>query len=683
MMTGKEVYYPDKFIDSTHKDVRSTIDDEKKNNIVNQDELIKKQLEFISKKERKSKLESYKKNNYVNIDSSKRNIHSKNITEGNYILLNENPISIEKDTNRMFFKTTTRNLKKIDNITILDVDTKNVILNKALIFINNFDFLIINHKNHNILSDYKKYNDKFEIEISNMKTKNNFIGNIPINIINGIHDILLYNEIIEYYNNMNNSHQITNLIKQLSNNTLNNSDDITNIIKDDYYFIKLPISFTYEDEIFIYNNNINLKFLNIAGIPLKYINSNYPLSNLFLNGNQLIKEKKSDGFYIDLKIKAYKSVDNSGGKNIKISKIKEVIIGYPYINNYTINTRKPFYNVQKIELISSEFINVQKTININNNKIYWMNIIDGDKIFEIDIPIGNYNSKLLEKTIEEEMNNIKIISYSINHNINVNINLSKNIVSFKSTLLIKKDNGPFIIENIVFNNKDRIQIHIDDFEYLINIGDKIKIYNAISTNNIPSNILNGTFTITKRTNKSIYFLLPIFNKNNTIENNGGGDNVTIEIPFMIKLLFNYDNTIGGILGFKDVNNEMAITTYSSYITNKHSYINDYTNDITTTNEINLTNNQNYILMYLNNYNNILNNSQYNIFSKILINGNPGDFLFNTFVVSPLEFNPPLKQISSFDIKFFDSDGNYIDFYNQNHSFTLKIVENIKYPNNNQ
>ena len=55
-------------------------------------------------------------------------------------------------------------------------------------------------------------------------------------------------------------------------------------------------------------------------------------------------------------------------------------------------------------MISSEFVNITQTINKYNNKIYWMNIIDGPNIFNISIPFGNYDSKSLEKAIENEMN---------------------------------------------------------------------------------------------------------------------------------------------------------------------------------------------------------------------------------------------------------------------------------------
>ena len=65
------------------------------------------------------------------------------------------------------------------------------------------------------------------------------------------------------------------------------------------------------------------------------------------------------------------------------------------------------------------------------------------------------------------------------------------------------------------------------------------------------------------------------------------------------------------------------------------------------------------------------------FAKILLSGNPGDILFNTFVEQPkYQYDKifPISDLSNFNIKFLFQDGNYVDFRNLNHSFTLKITE---------
>ena len=54
--------------------------------------------------------------------------------------------------------------------------------------------------------------------------------------------------------------------------------------------------------------------------------------------------------------------DGLGGSNINISKIIDYIEGYPYNNHYKINLNKNFYNVYRIDLVSTEIPNTEKTI---------------------------------------------------------------------------------------------------------------------------------------------------------------------------------------------------------------------------------------------------------------------------------------------------------------------------------
>ena len=76
-------------------------------------------------------------------------------------------------------------------------------------------------------------------------------------------------------------------------------------------------------------------------------------------------------------------------------------------------------------------------------------------------------------------------------------------------------------------------------------------------------------------------------------------------------------------------------------------------------------------------------NQENMFSKILMAGNTGDVMFNTFVNSPLEFDIPISLISQFNIKFYFPDGTKPEFRNYEHSFTLRITEKINKPFNTQ
>ena len=98
--------------------------------------------------------------------------------------------------------------------------------------------------------------------------------------------------------------------------------------------------------------------------------------------------------------------------------------------------------------------------------------------------------------------------------------------------------------------------------------------------------------------------------------------------------------------------------------------------------LNLTGIPNYFLLYINDFELIQNNSsQLPCFAKILLSGLPGDFLYNTFVNFPLEFDFPISTLNELQIKIKYSDGTYPDFRNIDHSFTLKITEMVNYPRN--
>ena len=83
-------------------------------------------------------------------------------------------------------------------------------------------------------------------------------------------------------------------------------------------------------------------------------------------------------------------------------------------------------------------------------------------------------------------------------------------------------------------------------------------------------------------------------------------------------------------------------------------------------------------MYLNNLEYIyFNNSLEAAFAKILLNGNPGDILFNTYVTAPENIYCsvfPISSLTDITIKFMYPDGTVPNFRNANHSMTLKITE---------
>ena len=86
------------------------------------------------------------------------------------------------------------------------------------------------------------------------------------------------------------------------------------------------------------------------------------------------------------------------------------------------------------------------------------------------------------------------------------------------------------------------------------------------------------------------------------------------------------------------------------------------------------------LLYINDFELVNNNSNLiPCFAKILLSGSPNDILYNTFINYPLEFDFPISTLNELKIKITYGDGNFPDFRNIEHSFTLKVVERLSKP----
>ena len=165
----------------------------------------------------------------------------------------------------------------------------------------------------------------------------------------------------------------------------------------------------------------------------------------------------------------------------------------------------------------------------------------------------------------------------------------------------------------------------------------------------------------------------------------GGPGIVIKTNAKVSFIFTSSDTMGSILGFKNVGQPNAITPYLSQVSNIGSYIQstdmNFVGIIDNSSSIlNLSGTDNYILMYVNDYECVINNSnQPTAFAKILLSGNPGDVLFNTFVNYPLEFDFPIVTITELNFKFTYPNGTLVDFRNIDHSFTLRIIEKTSTP----
>lgn len=156
---------------------------------------------------------------------------------------------------------------------------------------------------------------------------------------------------------------------------------------------------------------------------------------------------------------------------------------------------------------------------------------------------------------------------------------------------------------------------------------------------------------------------------------------TMSYPF--RMLFSFQNTLGNVLGFRDVGQSNSVTIYGNTVSNTDLYEDEQlipalVQPNTVQNALNLIG-ENYFFMCSQLLSQNVEGIIQNIFAKILASKPHGKILFNTFVDMPTDYNEPLKEISVIDFSFYNYNGQLYDFNGLDHSFTLEIVELLTRP----
>lgn len=637
------------------------------------------------------------KSTLVNIDSNYRNKYPKNIYTSNNKILPPNPLQFTIDSNVITVNYPNHGFSSNDNIIIQNVQGINKTLVNSFVLINNFRYLVLLLPNHKITSNYKNYNDKLMVNISIFGDQNinNIINNIPLNNILGIKQILLYSDIPELLSE--NNENLYNLI-------INTFGEYNQSIINNVLFIDMGVEYINNNSVInILDQTFKISFLDIAGIELGYINSNYPINNTNYQSSQQVTVIDDNTFQFTINKYSYITI-NGGGNNIQMMKIINSITGYPDSSSYTINLKKSFNNVTNIELVSTEFPYVDLIIRKNvNDKLYWKNIDDGNTVYSITLLEGSYTCQTLVNSMLAAFNKTPRINstslFPIYNIFDISFEPNNQKISFTSYNIVSSpDSLSITIKTINNNNYYILTGYLKD--YNINVNDTIIISNSIDvtfkTDNIYSissnYINNNNFTVYAVDSNNLTFdiiLDKVENINTTVVNNesNGGNDIHIKYKTKISLLFNYSDTFGDILGFKNVSEQYSITPFNTTVTNQDNYI--YSNNLDSVGNIinynggfiNLSGKHNYFLMYINNieyiYNNIQSSNVPPAFAKIQLSGNPGDVLFNTFIFQPTDLYSkvyPISNLTELNIYFLYPDGSKVDFRNTSHSFTLRIVE---------
>ena len=628
----------------------------------------------------------------INIDSMFRNKSPKNIYTSSINYLPKDPLTFTKDSQEIEINYPNNGFNENDKIIIQNVEGKNYILSREIYLFQNYSYCFIKI-NHDYTINYKNLLNKIQIEISvfnsEMLNTKQFYGNIPINSLIGIFNI----ELPSIVNETNEIPQ--SILTYLESSTVQNLDS-------SYILIKLPFNYLSYDNLNIQyevTDFFKISFNDLYGLPINGINADYPINYQKLQGyHEVVSIINKDIFTINTGYKALKN-GIGGGNKIQIMKIITIEEGYPDANNYIIKLKENFNNVVRIELVSTEFPFIDYLIKNSapnkNNKIYWKHLDDGNYIYSAEIPEGNYDGQNLILLLMKNMNAIERITSTIEKKIFNDFLITYNSFTQEVTFsAFKTENIPnsLKVDIVTIDSIQYFRLIVNHPNNLVEINDLVTISNASAIGIVTTTLINKTHTVFEINNNNYSILLGTINQISTNNNDltqtltdTGGASINIKTKARISLLFNYKDTIGSVIGFKNVGQPNAITDYKNTISNFDSYVNDTKlntvgNIVETPLLLNFTGNNNYYLLYLNDYE-LVNNSynQSPAFAKILLSGTLGDILYNTFINFPIEFDFPISTLNEIKIKITYGDGSLPDFRNIDHSFTLKIVELVNFP----
>ena len=626
----------------------------------------------------------FSKKHIYSIDSRNRNTNPHNLLTGKNIYLPNNALSFTAQSSSVTITANNHGLTKGKKIILQNVKSTIYQSKGGIELINGSSFVKITQEDHglgNIISDDTDY----EIKITGLEGNNNkyTFGDIPISLINNKHKVYLFS-------------------------------DSSSLPHTDYYFIKLDVTVDIDTaSLSDTSSNIIIEHKNLYGIPLNYLNVNYPLDQNQLFSDHVVEEIiDNNTISINLKDMTSKITGVGGGNNMYISTIKSVIEAYPHPNRYKININNELFKVGKIKILSTLFPNNAKTIVKDyNNKLYWEDLYNSGHIYEIALDTGKYEIPSLISAIEKKINKTEVmllgkVTSTVNQTTatnsqffssDVSIDRNTSIVTFKFYKKLSLNKGIYKLNySSIADSHIRIKVIHPNHDLLV--GDEIIISGAIDTDAIPSSVLNTTHQIEKVVDNNSYQIkLPLFNASTTTEQNFGGTSTIIKIPVKVRMFFDKSDTMGKILGFTRVGEKYSVTPFEYSIANNKPYANDILKDSTgrkikydaTTNTIQnndlFLNDTQYIIMTCSLLENqslkIVNSNIKNPLCKLIIKQNKYNSLDDIYTPLVEYLDRPIDITTDIEFGFYNIDGSLHDFYGRDHSFVIEFTEIINTLNN--
>ena len=618
----------------------------------------------------------------VNIDSSFRKKNPLHILNNKIFTLPKNPLKFIINSRVVTLNCPNHGLTIQDKIILKNVVGETFYDNIKLTFYKESNYVKIQLDTviHNLFTSDQISDDLYVTinGVSGITSTNNFLNNVPINLLNKTHKIFL-----------------------IKSNT-----EVPDPNRK-YFYIQIPVSAELTNPTFIVSSKgVNFIFQNIGNIHINKINADYPISFNNTQGEINITEViDTDNIKITLKKECTRTITATGGDNVTLIKIISTATAYPNSNNYKFNLGVNLSNVEYIKLVSTEIPNSDKIIrnypeSRRNNKVYWQIAEDGDIIYELDITPGNYGANCLAEEISMQWNKVTRTLRTTTNTSSSKSNLNRltltidtltNVVTFYAfsvytlsmAITRSKADFPDGLKRVIVAHPN----------HGLSPGDQITIEGALSTDTIPRASLNSTFIIESLIDAHQYVIIIPSHNSNTSEVSYGGGSISVLTPVKFRLLFDRPGTIGKILGFRNINTNTAITSYSTSISNTMAYESDFfVNEVgiqvandsysQVTNNILQLYGDNYIILTCDAIQDDVKVGTLNgQLAKLFLSMPPGEIIYNQFVQLNYRLKKEKTNLSELEFTFCYPDGIPFDFNGLDHSFTLEIYTRLSQVDN--
>ena len=421
----------------------------------------------------------------------------------------------------------------------------------------------------------------------------------------------------------------------------------------------------YENSVLSFGGpSVTFRPLQLNWIMLNNLNRAAPSNKTHRSLYHRIKKIDDHNYMIIVDRTSNKTISGAGGY-ISIQNIEETNIGYSKPNEYEINLYRIFRNVVRVKMTSLEIPNSGFVVRDGiNNQLHWQNLDDGDYIYALTIASGNYTVQSLANAVMGAFSDVERYYHSnLFHAVQIKVVLEQNRVELKS-------NEYFYLSNALSIMRGSKTVYVVMVDHGLLDGDVISLDQTSGLGNIPASELHKDHTIYVKNSSVFYFELTIKASMSLVKRGGGS--IRIGKPIAFRLRLDQPNTLGAMLGFTIPGKEEAKPEYTTLVTN-------YSDD--TTVPINLSGDT-YILMTSDTLGEVIDtggkSTLKNVFAKIQLGSTPGNVIFNSYIGADKSYEQtPIAVLDKIDIAFRDgANGNLVEFNNQNHSFTLEIVENI-------